>query len=116
MNQPDERSQAAQMAMVKLMSQPPETILNLFERLNISWQKVDFEDGPHLIVKWADLMEGEKRNQTAGPFIKKLVEEMKLELGSEVAKFNGQPPQRIPPAFKKVAPPPNKRTPKKGTR
>lgn len=87
MNHPlDPKQQvAAQQAMVKLLSTPPEPILNLFERLKIPWQRADFDGDTYMLVKWSELMSGETRNQSEGPFIKKVVEAMKNEFASDPA-------------------------------
>ena len=107
MNQPNERQQATQRALLKLLATPPESLLSLFERLEIPWQKMDLEEGTMFMVKWKDLMAGEKRNQTEGPFIKKLVEELKHELASDPTVFPPAEPTEhkvveIPPAFKRA--------------
>lgn len=82
MTQPDENGQAkqlaAQQALVRLLNSPPENIVAMLDRLEIPWErkKLTKEGERYLIIKWDDLVEGEKRNQAAGPFIKTLVEEM----------------------------------------
>lgn len=78
----DPRQRAAQMAMIKVLSTPPEQILNLFERLEIPWERVKIDGESCFVVKWSDLMAGESRNQAEGPFIKKLMGEMKAEVNS----------------------------------
>ena len=82
MNQPlDPRAQKAQAAFARLLSTPPETIISMLDRLQIPWDKRKNKEGTeHLIIKWKDLIEGEKRNQAEGPFIRKLAEEMKEEM------------------------------------
>ena len=79
MAQLDPKALKAQQALARLLQTPPETIIGLLDRLEIPWNKISIEEIPCLVVKWPDLVEGEKRNQTAGPFIKKVVEEMRKE-------------------------------------
>jgi hypothetical protein len=84
----DPRARASQMAMIKVLSTPPEPLLNLFERLQIPWERVVIDGESCCIIKWADLMTGETRNQAEGPFIKKVVEEMQANIASQI-----QPPE-----------------------
>lgn len=80
---------ATQAAMLRLLSTPPEPILSMFERLGIPWQRINkgqeipIEDEAVFVVKWSDLVAGETANQQAGPFVKKLVEELKVELAEQ---------------------------------
>ena len=96
----DPRQRAAQLAMLKLLSTQPEGILHLFDRLGIPWQRVSAgqqitaKDDAVFVVKWKDLMNGEDRNKTAGPFIKTVIEEMKEELR----------PSEAPPEAFEIAP------------
>ena len=89
----DPKTNAAQMAMIKVLSTPPEPILNLFERLGIPWERVKIDGQTHCVIRWSDLMEGERRNQAEGPFIKKVVEELKGDLATEFAK--AEPEQHV---------------------
>ena len=79
----DPKSAAIQKAMLKLLATPPESILNMFERLQIPWQRIApgqqiaIKDDNVFVVKWSDLVVGETRNQKEGPFIKKLLGEIK---------------------------------------
>jgi len=92
------KAKAMQMAMLKLLSQPPEQILSLFERLEIPWERTNIDEDSCLVILWSDLMEGERRNQQEGPFIRKLVEELKSEFAEEVPDFYKPPapPKRKP--------------------
>ena len=97
----DPKSQAAQMAMIKLLGTPPEPILNLLERLQIPWErktikanKSDETGESFLVIKWSALMAGETRNQEEGPFIRKLVMELKDEFGPDAA--NLAMPKQVP--------------------
>lgn len=81
----DPKHHAAQVAMLKLLSTPPERIIDLFDRLEIPWERTRTDDGtPVFVVKWDDLMAGETRNQAEGPFIKKILAELKEELGGQL--------------------------------
>ena len=77
---PDDKAQVSQMAVVKLLSTPPEPLMELVERLEIPWQKQNIDGEDHLVIKWSDWRNGEKRNQAAGPFIKKVMEQLKAEV------------------------------------
>lgn len=76
------------MAIVKLLSTPPEPLMELIERLEIPWDKRKNDDGEQiLVIKWSDWREGERRNQAAGPFIKKVMEQLKTEVAES---FSGE--------------------------
>ena len=92
----DPRQQATQVAMLKLLSSSPEPILNLLDRLSIPWERKTDSEGAYLVIRWGDLMEGETRNQQAGPFIKKLMEEMKGELAKIPEPVEKAEPERVP--------------------
>jgi hypothetical protein len=79
---------AAQQALVRLLNTPPETIISMLDRLEVPWDKVkvDGYDGTCLVIEWTELVKGEQRLQREGPFIKKMVEEMK----SDPQMFSGE--------------------------
>jgi hypothetical protein len=104
----DPKQRAGQMALIKLLTTPPEQLLQLFERLQIPWERLTIDGEPCFVVKWADLMAGEARNQEQGPYMRKLMEEMQNQLAT--------PPEIFRPEPKVERPAPKKRTqPKKGT-
>lgn len=76
------------MAIVKLLATPPEPLMELIERLEIPWDKKKNDDGEQvLVIKWSDWRAGEQRNQAAGPFIKKVMEQLKIEVAET---FSGE--------------------------
>ena len=72
------------------LGQQPESLFALLERLEIPWSKTDLplstagsDDEPIstacVIIKWEDLMSGEKRNQEQGPMLKRLYSDAELK-------------------------------------
>lgn len=61
---------------MKHMSEPPEPLLSLFERLEIPWEKVQNVPGDPshdtLVIRWTDILAGEQRNQTQGSILQRL--------------------------------------------
>lgn len=96
MTGPDPQAQKAQLAMVKLLSTPPEPILDMLDRLEIPWRKmiVGEEDEECLVIKWRELRKGDKRAAEAGPFIRQLFEEMKKEIPGDFITQASSPAQQ----------------------
>ena len=79
-----DQDQQLQMAMLKVLAQPPESLLAMFDRLNISWERV--RGGTEyickddvLIINWRDFREGEETLQKQGPVLKKLMKELESQ-------------------------------------
>ncbi len=79
----DAKSEKARQAMLKLLSTPPENIISMLDRLNIPWDKINNDGESVMVIRWSDLMTGEKENQAQGPFIRKVMEEMRGEFSSD---------------------------------
>lgn len=82
MSQPqqfDPKTLAAQQALVRLLNTPPETIVSMLDRLEIPWERKTVDGVTSLVVTWPDLVKGEQRLQQEGPFIKKMVDEMRTQ-------------------------------------
>lgn len=75
------RTIAAQHALVRLLNTPPETIVSMLDRLEIPWERKQVDGVVSLVIAWPDLVVGEQRLQKEGPFVRKLVEEMKGQAG-----------------------------------
>ena len=65
--------------LFKALGDAPETILDMFERLELPYEKVwGFEDDSnesvlqYITIKWSDLLAAEKRNQDQGSIAKRL--------------------------------------------
>ena len=58
------------------MGQPPESLLELLERLEIPWERIKNVPGDEsydtLVIKWSDFLDGERRNQEQGSVLKRL--------------------------------------------
>lgn len=49
----------------------------MLDRLEIPWERRAVDGVTSLVIAWPDLVKGEQRLQEEGPFVRKLVEEMK---------------------------------------
>lgn len=58
------------------MGQPPESLLELLDRLEIPWERIKNVPGDEsydtLVIKWSDFLDGERRNQEQGSVLKRL--------------------------------------------
>lgn len=85
---PAQREQMMQ--LMKTIGSQPESLFNMFERLEIPWEKRRTKEGDiAIIIKWDDFMAGERRNQDQGSILKRLMEQnptgvKELELIDEV--------------------------------
>jgi hypothetical protein len=73
----DKRNQMLQ--MLKLLSAPPETLLNLFERVGVRWERryLDSENYPDgaMVIDWRSFTKAEAINQQQGPIMKRMLTE-----------------------------------------
>ena len=58
------------------MGEPPESVLELLDRLEIPWERAKNVAGDEsydtLVIRWSDLLDGERRNQEQGSVLKRL--------------------------------------------
>lgn len=80
---------AAQRAMMKLLSTPPESIIELLDRVGVPWERTTLHGESCVVIKWFDLMKGEKKLQKDGPYFKKVMEEIRNE--KKEGAFNDEP-------------------------
>jgi hypothetical protein len=74
-----DKRQAAQQIFLRMLAQPPETIMNMFDRLEIPWARTKVSGEMCMVVKWKDLMEGEQANQSQGSQMKRMLVELQTE-------------------------------------
>lgn len=63
------------LALMRAIGSPPERILDLLDRVGIHWERKNIDGQSCLVAPWAEVVEGEKRNQEQGPVLKRLMEE-----------------------------------------
>lgn len=83
------KATAAQRAMMKLLATKPESIIELLDRVGVSWERTTLHGDSVVVIKWFDLMKGERKLQEQGPFFKKVMEDIRKE--QQEGKFDEQP-------------------------
>lgn len=95
---PDQQNQM--LTLLKVISQPPETILNLFDRLGLPWNRT----GDEMVIKWSDFTKAEKENQEQGPILKRLLRSEFGDIATQQVDVdsNGQVVKRELPKLHKI--------------
>lgn len=83
----DPKKVATQAAMMKLLGARPEPILAILDRLEIPWERKviksksdEKEPSTYLVIKWSDLMAGERKLQQEPTYMQRVAEEVKKEV------------------------------------
>lgn len=63
------------MILLKAIGSPPESLVALFDRLEIPWDRKQIDGVNCIVIQWKEFMAGEKRNQEQGPILKRIAEE-----------------------------------------
>lgn len=65
------------MMLLKAVGAPPEPLMQLFDRLEIPWEKKAIDGTNCIVISWKEFMDGERKLQEEGPILKRLLEDMK---------------------------------------
>lgn len=85
--------QKQMMSLMKAVGSPPETLMQLLDRLQIPWDRKPVDGINCVVIKWGDFMDGERKLQEQGPILKRLMQESAT--GSQI-ETNHQGPLEVP--------------------
>ena len=76
----DPKKVAAQAAMMKLLAAQSESIISMFDRLGVEWERRNIKDESYIVIKWSELMKGERALQDSPTFLQRIAEKANKEL------------------------------------
>lgn len=78
-----EGQRAQMLTLLQAISKPPESFVQLFDRVGLQWERRTLDDKSVVVIEWNALMAAERELQEQGPLLKQL---MATEFGAQINK------------------------------